>query len=135
LKKDEKVTLGQIRAVSGACTPDALETLEMMQFLTAQGKIVKIENKWRKITSTEIPLEPKRISYLETVLALMNNLNMKERDLAELKKLDIVPSSHLEEYLRFLSVVTSKGIVRRKINSINTLTQRGRIYLEDFQPN
>lgn len=131
MKNNKNVTLGQVRKASGACTPDALETLDMMQFLTAKGQVIKADNKWKITPQThEKILEPKRISYLSTFVALINNLEKGARDLTDLEKLNIIPTSDLEEYLQFLSIITAQGIVRKKVNPIDILTQQGRIYFE-----
>jgi hypothetical protein len=131
MKNNKNVRLGQVREVSGACTPDALETLDMMQFLTVQGQVIKVDNKWKFTPRTHGRIsEPKRISYLSTFLDLINILEKDDRDFTDLQQLNIVPPSDLEEYLQFLSILTAQGIVRKKVNPIDILTQRGRIYCE-----
>lgn len=128
---ENPVTLRQIRKVSGACAPDARETMNFLSFLTSRGKIIHSSRGWVKIPPSPqmIPLTPPKRSWLIVpVLQIVDSLVDSPKALSELHQIHNLKTEDLEEYLIFLSKISAKGIIRGKISLPGTFAQTGKWY-------
>ena len=122
------VTLKEIRSASGACTPDSVEIMKMLKYLTSHGTVLQENNSYQLKERPEFQFSrPRRIRLIHELNSLLIELSNSPQTVEELvNKMDWANSqSELQSYLDFLVQITARGLIQGNVSLLGRLMQRG----------
>ncbi|MFW9928738.1 MAG: hypothetical protein ACFFD1_05060, partial [Candidatus Thorarchaeota archaeon] len=115
----EKSTPYNIQRASNSCLSDTLEILNMLEYLTAQGKFVETSEGWtKKLIKDLSPKKPGRFYYLEGIFQIISLF--KDGNALSVENISKILSIDKEEilpYLKFLEIITKYGYIKSEINN------------------
>ena len=114
----------QIAQAIGSCRSDAKEALKMMQYITSFGRVLVVNDKWRREMSADmIPRDkPKfRFRYIKEMIQVIENLPEDFISIEEVVSLNNGEKSEIEQSLSFIAKITQNGQIS---SSGNLLSQK-----------